>query len=177
MQFCCFFQCGNVWLHHLPTHFRTGIRCGVFFASFHNLNARQYMNTSSETATDPWLSSTHPCSADLWDLLLCLFVFTQGLQENEEEWEEEGNLVSDAQHLLRLFRSPFSLFLKDRDFLYLFSLAPILSLFCWVTEYIWGLVKSVTCESGQWMMGCSWPFSLSFPICTDIAVTLAMWLH
>lgn len=34
------------------------------------------MTTSSETASDARLFSTHPCSADLGDLLLCLCVFT-----------------------------------------------------------------------------------------------------
>ncbi len=32
-------------------------------------------------------------------------------------------------------------------------------------------------QSGEGMMGRSWPFSLSFAICTDTALTLAMWLH
>lgn len=40
------------------------------------LNVRQLMITSSETAKDARLFSTHACNADLVDLLLCLCVFT-----------------------------------------------------------------------------------------------------
>lgn len=46
--------------------------------------------------------------------------------------------------------------------------------FSWVTGVGFrGSVKAVTRESGWQMMGHSWPFSLSLPICGDTARTLA----
>ncbi len=110
----------------------------------------------------------------LWKIYCSVCVFSQGLQGSVEGWEGEGNLVSDTHHLLCLFISLFSLFPEDPSFL---SLAPTLPLFPWVTGYVQRLVKAVTRESGLWMMGRSRPFSLSLAVCTDTALTSAMWLH
>lgn len=41
-----------------------------------NLTLAQHMTTSSKTASHIGLFSPHPCSAELWDLLFCLSVFT-----------------------------------------------------------------------------------------------------
>lgn len=51
----------------------------------------------------------HANSEDLFSLL----VFSQGLQGSAEGWEEEGNLVSEANHLLFLFIPPSALFLEE----------------------------------------------------------------
>lgn len=54
----------------------------------------------------------------IWGIYCSVCVFSQGLQESVEGWEEEGNLVSDVHHLLCLFISPFSLLLEDTLFLH-----------------------------------------------------------
>lgn len=115
----------------------------------------------------------------IWGIYCSVCVFSQGLQESVEGWEEEGNLVSDAHHLLCLFISPLSSWKTHSFFMSLLShsLAPTFPLFSWMTGEVRGLVKAVTRESGQRMMGCSWPFSLSLAICADTVLTLAMWLH
>lgn len=65
----------------------------------------------------------------IWRISCSVCVFSQGLRESVEGWEGEGNLVSDAYHLLCLFISFSSLFLEDILFL-LFSLSsPTLTFF------------------------------------------------
>lgn len=114
------------------------------------------------------------CSLLIPAMLSCAFycsvcVFPQGLQENVDGWEDEENPVSDAHHLHYLLI--YSFFLECTLFLFSLSfLGELMSLSR-------GLVKSVTHKSVCWMMGCSWPFSSSLPICAGIVLTLAMWLH
>lgn len=107
-------------------------------------------------------------------------VFPQGLQENVEGWEEEGILVSNAHQMISLFIFPFNLFSWNTVFFFFFftALTHCPSFPC-VTGYVGGEgpVKAVIHESGHWMMGCSWPLSLSLSICADIVLTLAMWFH
>lgn len=100
-------------------------------------------------------------SADLFFLL----VFSQGLQGSAEGWEEEGNLVSETNHLLYLFITLFTLFL-EQTLVYLLSFLS-LSLFsslpdgfspqCWF--------EAMTRQSLCWMTGPqSVPRSLSPPV-------------
>lgn len=51
------------------------------------------MTPSSETARD----ARYPRGADFGGFTVCLF--SQGLQESVDGWEEEGKPVSDARHL------------------------------------------------------------------------------
>lgn len=97
------------------------------------------MNTSSETAGDAWLFSTHPCSADSGDLLLCLCVFTgpPGKRGRMGRRGEPGK-----------WRPPPALFVyfswlsfPGRRTLFLLSLSRALS-FSWVTGPVRRLVKS-----------------------------------
>lgn len=65
----------------------------------------------------------------IWGTYHSVCVFSQGLRGSAEGWEEEGNPVSDAHHLLcSVYLSFLSLFLEDT-----LSLAPTPPLFSWVT--------------------------------------------
>lgn len=73
--------------------------------------------------------------------LTTVSVFSQGLQENVEGWDEEENLVSDAPHLLLQFICPFSLFLENTLSLTLFSLTHTHTISLTHSGQILGLVR------------------------------------
>lgn len=60
----------------------------------------------------------------IWRIYCCVCVFSQGLQESVEGWEDEVNLVSEAYHLPCLFISSF-----DALFLHYSLISPILTFF------------------------------------------------
>lgn len=74
--------------------------------------------------SDARLFSVFILAVLIWRIYCSVCVFSQGLLESAEGWEDEGNLVSEAYHLLCLFISSF-----DTFFLHFSLISPTLTFF------------------------------------------------
>lgn len=147
-----------------------------------NFTLAQHMTTSSKTASHNRLFSPHPCSAELWDLLFCLSVFTgpPGKRGRMGRRGEPGKWRSPPA--LFVYFSFLSLSLDDPLFLPLspLSLLPWVPRFCFFFLADWINVQAGK-VSDRWVsLVDDGPHLGPLPyltICTDTVLTLAMWLY